>query len=328
MSLVTFGLFASLSSPNVGVSQAVRLKSPEGELHHSLPTIISLRELPDGRVLVSDKASNGVWVADFERNRVDLVRLGDQNSALFQASGRLFDLGGDSTLMVDGASGRLTVLHGAAFVESSVKVTGLGGAVVGADTLGTILFAKGANETDSTDLLYVGGPGRGLSRVTRYFTGHARHSKSVDSTRGYTIVQFRLAESDAIEQPAIHSDGWVAVARVSPLRVEWFPPSAGSSITVPVRISGPGWVATSPFLMDLPNPAVFAAPDGTLLLQRVFERSDSLRYFDWVGRNGTKSVFAIGSNQRIVGFGKASVFIISMMPNGDRTLVRHSWPPI
>ena len=89
MSLVTFGLFASLSSPNVGVSQAVRLKSPEGELHHSLPTIISLRELPDGRVLVSDKASNGVWVADFERNRVDLVRLGDQNSALFQALGLL-----------------------------------------------------------------------------------------------------------------------------------------------------------------------------------------------------------------------------------------------
>ena len=220
--------------PAQSTIQQLQLQPPERTVSHALRQIISIRELPDDRVLISDKRSNGVWLADLQTGQITLVRLGG-SGAFFQQAGPLFSLGGDSTLMVDAGSGDISVLRGISFAEAGVEFSNVGASLVGADTLGSALFAA-SEEHDSTTLLVARRGSGQPRRVARYLTGIASRTRSVDSTRGYSVVRFRLSESDIVEQPALFPDGWIAVARVSPYRVEWYPRNTAQPVVTPVAV--------------------------------------------------------------------------------------------
>lgn len=72
--------------------------------------IRGVRELPDGRVLVSDRLDKGVVVADFTRGTTTTVGRTGSGPAEYRLPTALSPMAGDSTLLVDEGNQRLAVI--------------------------------------------------------------------------------------------------------------------------------------------------------------------------------------------------------------------------
>ena len=88
---------------------AVRLSSPD-ILPHEFSLIRGLRELPDGRVLVTDWIEEVVAVADFRSGTVRPLGRKGSGPLEYRLPGTLLALPGDSTLLLDEGNGRFAVI--------------------------------------------------------------------------------------------------------------------------------------------------------------------------------------------------------------------------
>ena len=88
---------------------ATRLSSPD-VLPHEFSLIRGLRELPDGRVLVSDWIEEVVAVADFRSGSVRPLGRKGSGPLEYRLPGTLLALPGDSTLLLDEGNGRFAVI--------------------------------------------------------------------------------------------------------------------------------------------------------------------------------------------------------------------------
>jgi hypothetical protein len=172
-----------------------------------------------------------------------------------------------------------------------------------------------------------------------------------DRARTVSIVVNPLAVA---EQVVLFPDGWVAVARLDPYRVDWITGDGRVIRGAPlpekrVRIDDnvkrwvlddiarqtgrppakpenmpSDWPATiPPFLTN----TLLASPDGTLWVRRAATEPAAPTRYDVLDRQGhlVRRV-ALGLDERVAGFGPSVVYSVAADDNGIQRLRRHAVP--
>ncbi|MEO8452848.1 MAG: hypothetical protein ABI647_23875, partial [Gemmatimonadota bacterium] len=94
----------------VAAAQTERvLTKPSARINHPFSSINGFRELPDGRVMVSDGIDQAVLIADFSKTRLDTLGRSGQGPGEYKSPDALYPLPGDATLLVDLGNGRMSV---------------------------------------------------------------------------------------------------------------------------------------------------------------------------------------------------------------------------
>ena len=209
--------------------------------------VLSVVELADGRVLVTDGIENSLFVVDLQTGEVRTEGSSGEGPGEYGQVGHLYALGGDSTVLVgpprmlllvgdrivrgfDPVSPRLMGSAGEPpwGIDRSGRVLGVQGFAfqprsgwsrTHADSMHVLLstgsvFDGGTSQPDT--IAQVGGQGRlGLARVATV-TQMGGQEVTMNST-----LNSPLASEG---QAWLFADGWVAVAHPEPYRVDWLPP--------------------------------------------------------------------------------------------------------
>jgi hypothetical protein len=318
------------------------------------------RELKDGRVIVTDRRDSRIAVADLRTGRVEPISRKGQGPGEYARGLPVWSIGGDSSVMID-APQRWLLFDGARVVATLSPVAPMVAATKptarGTDTLGHVFTAgtiagQDGPMGDSIALLRVSRATGQVDTLTRLKAVVARQTSERDEKGfvSFTVPTVRTAE-EALPFP----DGWVAVIRLDPYRVDWRSPGGrwtlGAALPVPVvrmddrekrayveRIANAtgqvvkppesitDWPATVPPYQS-PSP-LFASPDGRAIIPRLPSADHPETRYDVVSRLGVlESQLTMPPNERIVGIGAKSVYVAVTDNDGIQRLRRHPWPP-
>jgi hypothetical protein len=180
------------------------------------------RELPDGRLLVTDWIEQRVAVLDFARGQVsDRGRVGG-GPGEFRLPGALFALPGDSTLLVDVGNGRLNVLDPDGRIVRTFKPpVEAAAAPGGTDDAGRLYFtipgwlASPPLPRDSVELV-VWDPATSSTRVLARIHGSTRPASNYAPEPRVPFVVF--ARQDAW---SVSPDGQVVIVGGDDYTVSW-----------------------------------------------------------------------------------------------------------
>ncbi len=372
----TSGKFASLfvfllTLPNLLLAQAPRtapvatLQPANARTEAQFQRINSVRELSDGRVLISDEGENNVFVVEMRTGTAKGIGALGGGPTEFRRAGRIWPLGGDSTAMVEANGRRWLLLDADRFVTSlpgttPVLIATLGQRLYGTDRLGRVLVnpMSPTLASDSSPIKIVDrrtGAVEEIGRTQPVSQVGAR--AEVPGTRPIvSTVNF-----EPRDQPVMFQDGWVAIARFAPYRVDWCPPREACRRGEPLDVGGArltpgtkrayialltmmsggreyapidqitGWPETAPAFVRMPwrtEPTSLAAsPDGRLLVLRFPQEGETGNRYDIIDRAG-KLVgrLQLDLRQQIVGFGRGSVYLSETDDDGLQRLTRHPWP--
>jgi hypothetical protein len=328
--------------------------------------LTAVRELNDGRILVVDAGGDKkLVVADWRTQAVVPIGREGSGPGEYGQPGALLPVSADSTLVPDPSNGRWLLLAGAAIVQTiPADVLARSGAMapMAADYAGNVFVTR-----------YVGMPAAGsassaphldslfLLRIARR-TGHADTVGTLravpprvsiqgpsDHPTSTSIRRNPLAVDD---EAVVFPDGWIAMARVDPYRVDWIVPGGKQMMGAPLpfarirlddrekraylergaRNSGrsarspdaiPDWPdILPPFQRDL-----LAAPDGRLWIRRIPSAGSTDERYDIVGRRGTlDGRLTVDARTRVIGFGRQAVFSVETDDDGIQHLRRHPLP--
>jgi hypothetical protein len=350
------------------------LRPANARLEHEFTFITSVRELADGRVLVVDEKDNQVFVADFDAQRVRPVGRTGRGPGEFRQVGRLWPLGGDSTLMADPFARRQLVFDGDRIVATRVPNLGRveSGQLLGVDRLGRATyeihsFTRAGKLTGLRDSMYVlrmtpGGKTDTIARVPSEYA-HLDPTKpptSLSLGAGPRTPRVYTANLVARDQVITFTDGWTAVARTTPYRVDWCAPNARCTASAPIAetparmtdadkrayvqrmVHSANWRADLtvsevkgwtefippfvPMVSQIDASPLRAMPDGRLLIERVPTAAAGACH-DIVDRRGARAgQICLPANQRIVGVGRASMYVTETDADNLQWLRRHPWP--
>lgn len=344
--------------------RAITLRPAEATLGEPFTSVSSVRELADGRVLVSDGQDNRVVVADMASGRVRRVGNVGAGPREYRQAGKLFALPGDSTLLVDSPQrGRWWLLmHHDSIVRNVPPdlpvLRVVGGSPSGVDDRGRALgIRSAASERLAHNRIR-------LQLVAVIGERSGSHADTIARLRGdeYQVTQGGTRErpfwaqnqllGSVAEQALLFPDGWIAVVRVEPYRVEWRT-SAGTWIRGPEvpwewpradarekaaaferlkrRIGDRAKVDDGPWADRLApvrtNTSMIAASDGNLLVLRAQWSKESDTRYDIFDRSARRiAQLAMPDSERVVGFGPRSIYVSVRDGDGFHTLRRHPWP--
>jgi hypothetical protein len=339
------------------VPETRRLSSPTAQLPEEFTNLTSLRELSDGRVLITDRKDARLAVVDFSTGSVKAIgRLGS-GPAEYQDLGPVLPLSSDSSVVIDIGNSRWLILVEDRIAATLPAYTPAIQAVLfwvpfGADQLGHVLSTALRRSTwartDSVDLVLIArATGRSqLVGALRYGlpTQGSPAVSGLPGGRGASVGRppFNIRE----EQPLLFPDGWIAVARYEPYRVDWRSPNGewrqGLPLPVPsvpltarereayIRRS-PGargatkWpVNVPPFDKTFP---LVASPDGSLVIPRVPTADQPEPRYDLIDRQGAlRAHLVLPVGQRLLALGARSAYVVVTDRDGIERLQRHSWP--
>jgi hypothetical protein len=357
----------------------LRLGPANGTLDEGFTKPSSIRELADGRVLVSDWRERRVVVADFARRAVTQVGRAGSGPDEYGVPGHLWPLPGDSTLMSD-MPGRALLFASSRIVATIVlngaATPGVPETVDGVDMQGSAIrvFWRTFGPTSFP------GP-----RDSLVLTRHRRDGGAIDTIGAlHSVGSAAFAGSgraggvgrpalpapsesqrygagiDMRDQPVLFPDGWIAIARFSPYRVDWCPPRSACVAGAEIPFDGGpftdrhkrgylelmsrsagfppttdisrviGWPDSVPAFSS-PGAymrAAFAIPDGRLLIERFAEPQQAIvRRYDVVDRRGAVVArVELPPNERVVGFGARSVYTLRTDANDLQHVERRPWP--
>jgi hypothetical protein len=354
-------LALSLASPG---SVHAQLVAATGRIDEEFTRILSVRELRDGRVLIADDQDKRLVVAELPSGAVRLIGRTGRGPGEYEQPGRLIAAGGDTTLMQDGGNTRRwLVLAGDSVVATTAPdhpvIVATAGSLGGADARGHVLARRPAPLADIG-----GGRRRTTSSLVRVEFATGR-SDTIATVRGITIesqsrgapptqtiASYQVTGAPA-DLSAMFPDGWVAIARSEPYRVEWLAPGGDLVAGAPIeearvrftdeekrfwhdallRDAGsdrPFDYSTAPFtefVASFRGPAL-PTPDGMLLVHRERSRAAPGNDYDVIDRRGARvRTIRLPWTERIVGFGAASVYVSAKDDDGIERLRRHPWPP-
>ena len=344
-------VIASLLAMSGAAAQSVpvtRLAPANGTLDAEFITITAARELSDGRVLVSDPRDRRLVVGDFRTGAVRQVGRTGSGPGEYSTALPAVPIGGDSSLMIDGLARRWLVL-----VRDSIVGTIPPDARVvqevrthwGASRRGQLLSTKPPpldprgepiNPKDSLSLVFVARQTGRVDTIGKLWMGPPRPATGVRVFSHY-------------DMPLLTIDGWVAVIRHDPFRVDWRSPEGkwtlGGEIRVPVErvteadkeayikrlppvmlaeISSTRWPSVMP---AVPPQKLLATADGHLVAMRyasVAHPNPTYYVMDRQGKLIRQVELAPG--EQIVSFGQSSVFVSFKDADDIVRLRRHSWP--
>ncbi|MDH5589938.1 MAG: hypothetical protein OEZ65_11145 [Gemmatimonadota bacterium] len=224
--LVPLGLAGQERSPG----------APNAVFPEDFGAIQTVREMPDGRLLVADPLGKALYLVDMDRGT--RVRIGSegQGPGEYLQPDATWPLPGDSTLLVDLGNGRLTALGPGLDFGPTMPITqgefSAGRAPVlalpqGVDASGH-LYARslgggmGGVMPDSAAILRIRRGTGEVDTVARFKTPDVRRSVSGGARdQSVRIEPVRLSPEDAW---GVAGDGSVVVARAGDYHVEWFHP--------------------------------------------------------------------------------------------------------
>ena len=208
-----------------------RLSEPDAVLLGEFSQIQGLRELSDGRVLLTDWIEQRLMVADFETGRVrDLHRVGSGPQE-YKLPQRLIAMPGDSTLMVDQGNQRLLVIGPDLVIQrvehgpSQFRVALTPSAI---DQNGSAYYAmpgwvvgRQPGSWDSTEIRHWNREADRIEAVGRYLGSRPRSDAGQPRmTPGIPFVMF-----EAQDAWGVFSDGAIAFVRSADYRIEIREPS-------------------------------------------------------------------------------------------------------
>jgi hypothetical protein len=360
----------------------IALKPTNARLSEEFTVLGSIRELSDGRVLVSDEKDKRLVVADLKANTVAPIgRLGD-GPGEYRQPGQLYAFGGDTTVVPERFLRRWMLLDGARHVSTigpdalAASKTSL--LIYGSDSHGSVVALDYPLQVPGMwvdpDSVFVTRYERGRGRVdtlaraatTRANAGvaGATIAEAVGGRGGSAAGKGRyMVGVQTPDQVAMFADGWIAIAHARPYHVDWCAPAPAIRCTVGAAIVAKNppmtereksaylaWIAKTtkwpptsnvdetggwpdivpPFVMPqrrLDGRGVFAASDGRLVIERFPSADEPATQYDIIDRRGVRTErMALRWNQRIVGFGAASVYVAVVDGDGIERLERHPWP--
>jgi hypothetical protein len=335
----------ALASPSLGQAPRQQVLSPATSiLDREFTYIISVRELSDGRVLISDPREGPVVIADFLRNRTGQVgRIGSGPGEYPSVTG-LTALAGDSTVMVDVSRRHWTILSGDRVVGALSKeapiVSRVTSPLYTGSLNGTFLsIARLVLPTDSTAVILVPWNGLRQDTIVKFASPTPGSDRSVP------------AYPEMYDRAAIFPDGWIAVRRSDPYRVDWRTPAGqwifGTPVLDPVtpvtakekeeyfkRLSVAGrsippgitlvWGETIPPIDA--SAALITSPSGSVMLRRTPTVTKPGTTYDVINRKGIREYqLVMPANHRIVGSGQKFVYVTVTDEEGLQRLQRHLW---
>jgi hypothetical protein len=344
--------------------------------------ISAVRELRDGRVIVSDDELTRLVVADFTSGAVQQIGRKGQGPGEYQQVARIWPLPGDSTLVKEPWGTRWLLLAGARVVatlglaERVVTTAGMM-PLQGSDTLGHVItttFGRDARGAVSPDapfaLLRIDRRTMRVDTVARLQNSEMWRKKNVSANEPSTVPAGpssggarprRYAVPILVpDDVAVFADGWIAIVRPDPYRVDWCSPrgtcTEGAALSKE-RIAmtarekqayleaaraehlGPktdkveetfGWPSyVPPFASPsgLDGSAVLAMPDGRAMVSRLPTADARMNRYDIVTRSGVVAAqLHLPLNERVIGFGAKTIYIRRVDADGDQYLRRHAWP--
>lgn len=363
--IVAFGL-AGAAGPQLPVER--RLDGPATRLSHDFVSITSVRELRDGRVLVTDPRGDLFAVADFARDTVERIGRKGRGPGEYDWPGPLWRLGGDSTVMTIASSRRWLLVVGARIVStlpSDAPGVSLGLFPLGADSLGRVLMSvesrpqHGVHETgarDSTALVLLHRRTGTADTIARRRKTGARVEAELDAAGRVKRISSKHHSPLEVEEAALlFLDGWVAVVRREPYRVDWRTPAGswrvGAAIPIPkIRVDRREREAAVRFFAEQggtppPSPDTFdrwpeflpaVAPfrsypvvpttEGMIAIRRTRSaRAPDPRY-DIVDRTGrVVQRLVLDPGEAIVAFGRGMVYLVRTDAEGAQYLIRKVW---
>jgi hypothetical protein len=203
----------------------IRLAAPDARLAHDFTQIRGLRELADGRLLVSDRLEPAVYVVDLRAGRVTRVGREGSGPEEYRMPSTLLPLPGDSTLLADEGNSRFMILGPDLKVHRSLSTQRPGMVYTpwprAVDTQGRLYFqvpawaagpAGFADESVHVARMDLrGGKVDTLARVRRPTEPRVKY--------GLPYVAF---DAQDIWQASV--DGRIALVRSSDYHVEWLEP--------------------------------------------------------------------------------------------------------
>ena len=369
--LLAASLTASLTATLAAQSpRSAPLRPPNATHPEEFTSILSARELRDGRVLITDPGEKGLVVADFRTGKVETIGRKGSGPGEYAGVAPLYALGGDSTLMAVSFSRRWLVLDGAKIVASlgadSPALAAAGSAgVLGADAKSAVVILRTAQARPGLALpdsvyamrMELATGVIGEATALRAIVATAMSARSTTSRPGAPppgTVEVATRAYYTREVAAVSRDGWMAIARLDPYRVDWLAPSGtltrGAPLPVaPERITdrekfarmkytartdtpkepetAGEWPASiPPFELRL-NPIILASPDGRVLILRVQSADHPEMRYDVVNRRGElERQLTLPDGHRIVAFSAKAVYVAAVDADGVQRLERHPWP--
>lgn len=358
-----------------------RLGAPDATLADEFSIISSVRELADGRVLVSDEKEKRLALGDFRSRSV--TTLGGQGAGPgeYRQVARLWAAAGDSTLHKEPYGRRLIVLHGGQIIRTvgaadsslrSLPTTPL----LGADGRGRMVMAtmprvaQGRLLPDSVHLIRLDRAASRVDTIARLQSAQGWGVAAGVSTasmqpipaggRSASVKASYVMSVHAPDQIAVFTDGWIAIARTNPYRVDWCAPGQRCRPGPVILAAQPrmtdrekqayldaaakthgwpptsdiaetaGWPRVMPPFAQRPSRvdagALFAMPDGSVLIERLPSADAMWMRYDIVPRSeAVAGQVQLPLGEQIVGLGRASVYVAVTDPDGLQRLRRHPW---
>ena len=327
-----------------------RLGLPNGKLSAEFTAVTSLRELSDGRVLLTDPIERRLVVGDFRTGTVRQVGRVGNGPREYPLPVPVVATSGDSSLMLDGLSRRGLLLHRDSIVgmlppDAKLLETPM---QYGADRLGNVLTNESPpmdkaghplRPTDSLYLVLVARKSAKRDTIARLWMGRF---VPAGKRRGYS--QYDVA--------MLANDGWVAVLRLDPYRVDWRSPVGkwilGRPLAVrterltqahkeafmrrslgqtPEPVSAiADWPEYFP-IWDVGMPLLITG-DGMLAVPRRASVANPGQRYDIIDRRGqlVRQLRLDDGQKFIAGFGTSSVYVVTRDADDVLRVQRHAWP--
>jgi hypothetical protein len=367
IALPTTGLQSQ--SPSRGVER-VALPAPIHTSPHEFTRVAGVAELDDGSVIASDLAGQDVAVLTPELRLAAGVGRRGQGPNEFTSLGAIFLLRADTAVVEEPSYRRWRLVTPSALLgpirtelRHSVDI-----ALVGVDGSGRTLEvhpsvfaarATGARPVpirafaESLALIRRSRDGSRSDTLASLRGGYLGSASVERTVKGERMNHFLFHPLSAEDQAVSFADGWVAIVRVEPYRVEWILPD-GTRRLGPVRtdVARPMTAADRQYAIDsrqsrvfkgvfrpndfatwprmLPaftNGALLTLANGNVLVRRERRRDDPVQAYEEFDRRGLLvRELSVPDGVRLIGSGRHGLYSAIKDSDDVEAISLHPWP--
>jgi len=312
------------------------LSPSDARLSAEFVGITSVREIADGRVLVTDGRDQTLYLTDFHANSAVVLGSKGKGPGEYSMVGFIRELSGDSSIMGDLYNLRWLLFNGAKIVSTvppdhpAIKATG--SSIHGTDRLGHVMIHSSMTperngvtqitRKDSMALMLVDrATGRRDTVAKLRESPRERHINMDNEGRIHSSSSELTEPNPQAEEAVLAPDGWIAVIRLEPLRIDWRSPTGQWTKGLPLPLKPEKDLTVFSSYRNL-----YTTPDGRVAIKRTPSKSSPANRWVVINRQGTiDGEFVLGAKEDIAGFSATSLYISRKDDNDIQTLRRHLW---